>query len=147
MNIFGMYISILTTTVQSTFGSVAILLLILGFFGLVIAGIATQMSELEVKMEGIWYCSELKMQISLSDPNGSFLTEEGERIRCRCNAFPVKYYYGMIELYCWEWEHPHYKHGKTLFSGKIKKFEEMSMVVYDRKSNRDYTFMRTDKVG
>ena len=98
-------------------------------------------------MEGIWYCSELKMQISLSDPNNSFLMEDGERIRCRCNAFYVKYYYGMIELYCQEWEHPRYKHGKTLFAGKIEKYSEMSMVVYDQKASRKYTFMRTDKIG
>ena len=68
-------------------------------------------------------------------------------IRCRCNAVVTKYDYAMVELYCQEWDHPRYKHGKTLFAGRIKKFGEMSMVVHSSKANRKYTFMRTDKTG
>lgn len=123
------------------------LIMVLGIFCLVIAGSITQIRDREDRLVGIWYCSELKMQISLSDPNGSFVTEDGVRIRCRCNAFPVKYYYGMIELYSQEWEHPRYKHGKTLFTGRIEKYSEMSMVVLNLKTKQEYTFMRTDKIG
>ena len=145
MNFVGaMHRNLLTVFAEPGFWK---LVIILGLFGLIIAGSITQIRDKEDKLVGIWYCSELKMQVSLSDPNGSFLTEDGVRIRCRCNAFPVKYYHGMIELYSQEWEHPCYKHGKTLFAGRIEKYDGMYMVVHDLKANQKYTFMRTDKIG
>lgn len=145
MGVLGLpYWNLLALSLEPGFWKI---ILILSIFGISIAGSIRQIRDREDKLEGIWYCRELKMQVSLSDPNGSFLTEGGVRIRCRCNAFPVKYYYGMIELYSQEWEHPRYKHGKTLFAGRIEKYSEMSMVVHDLKTNREYTFMRTDKIG
>ena len=99
------------------------------------------------EMEGIWYCRELKIQISLSDPNNAFLMKNGERIQCRCDACATKHNIGMLDMYCREWEHPRYKHGKTLFRADILSYSEMTMDIYDRKTRRKYTFVRTDKIG
>ena len=99
------------------------------------------------EMDGIWYCRELKIQISLADPNNAFIMQSGEIIQCRCEKEATKHNIGMIDVFCREWKHPCYKYGKTFFRADILQYNEMSLVVYDRKAHWEYTFVRTDKIG
>ena len=55
------------------------------------------------EMDGIWYCRELKIQISLADPNNAFLVQSGEKIQCRCEKEATKHNIGMIDVFCREW--------------------------------------------
>ena len=99
------------------------------------------------EMEGIWYCAELKMQISLTDPDNAFVMENGERIQCRSEVSTIQYKIGYLLVLCREWNHPGHKYGQTLLAADIERYSEMRMVVRDRKKRREYTFVRTDKIG
>ena len=99
------------------------------------------------EMEGIWYCAELKMQISLTDPDNAFVMENGERIQCRSEVSTTQYKIGYLLVLCRVCNHPGYKQGQTLLAADINRYSEMRMVVRDRKKRREYTFVRTDKMG
>ena len=135
-----------TVSIQPVLGTVIQWVCILGFFAFCIIGLFTKIRDVESR-EGIWYCKELKMQISLTDPSNTFMMIDGERIQCRCEMYYVKHTQGILEVYSNEWEHPGYKHGKTVFAAEVQTYSEMSMVVQHRKTKKEYTFVRTDKVG
>lgn len=128
---------------QPGFGVVAVLVGTLGFFCLIIWGLTSKTRDNEA-MEGVWYCKELQMQISFTDPRDAFLMQNGVKIQCRSDTYVAKYH-DILELYCQEWELPGLAHGKTLFTAEIRQYKDLSMVVYDRKAGREYTFVRTDK--
>ena len=121
-------------------------ILLICFFVIGIVSLFAKIRDVESR-EGIWYCKELKMQISLTDPNNSFLMCNDGKICCRCEMHYAKHTRGILEVYCQEWEHPEYKHGKMLFTAQVQEYSEMSMVVSHRKTKKEYTFVRTDKVG
>ncbi len=136
----------LTITSQTDYSTTVFLVSFSVLFVLAIIFWVRKIRAVE-EMYGIWYCRELKIQISLTDPNNTFLMQSGEKIQCRCEIEATKHNVGMIDVFCREWEHPRYKYGKTLFRADVLQYNERSLVVYDRKAHREYTFVRTDKIG
>jgi len=130
-------------SLQHTIGVLLRNMAIVGFFVFVIIGIYKQYKK-AASMEGIWYCQELKLQVSLDDYQNAFFMDNGEKILCKC------YLSGNgrnLDVYCREFEHPKYRNGKTILGAEVRHYEDMSMRVYDRKTWQEYTFVRTDKVG
>lgn len=127
---------------QHSIGTILLWAGIIGFFVLVIVMLVKQQKAFE-EWEGVWYSRELNMQISFTDPKNSFLMQNGEKIRCYCDRFQDKRYHGIIEVYCQEFDHPVYRHGKTLFKANIISLNENTMIV---KECQEYTFVRTDIV-
>ena len=128
---------------QHTIGTIMFLAGLVGFCVFVIIGIYKQYNAV-VSMEGVWYCRELKLQISLNDYQNAFFMENGEKILCKC------YLSGNgknLDVYCREFEHPKYRNGMTILAAEVKHYGDMSMRVYDRKSLQEYAFVRTDKIG
>lgn len=130
-------------SIQHTIGVLLILAGVVGFFTFGIIVIYKQYKTAE-SMEGVWYCRELKLQVSLDDYQNAFFMENGEKILCKC------YLSGNgknLDVYCREFEHPKYRNGKTILAAEVRHYENMSMRVYDRKTWQEYTFARTDKIG
>ena len=134
------------TASQSNQATLVEIILMICFFAFCIAGLFLKIRDVESR-EGIWYCKDLKMQVSLTDPNDSFLMHDGAKIRCRCEMYYAKHTRGILEVYSNEWGHPEYIHGKMIFKAQVQEYNEMSMVVYHRKTKNKYTFVRTDKIG
>ena len=128
---------------QHSIETVLLIMGIIGLFAFVIWGIWKQDQELE-SMEGVWYCAELNMQVSLDDYQNAFFLDNGEKVWCKCYLSVSKI--TVLEVFCREYEHPQYRHGKTIFVGDVKHYDGMSMRVYGRRSRREYMFVRTDKV-
>ena len=129
-------------SIQHTIGVLLTLAGVVGFFTFGIIVIYKQYKTAE-SMEGVWYCRELKLQVSLDDYQNAFFMENGEKILCKC------YLSGNgknLDVYCREFEHPKYRYGETIFVGDVRNYENMSMRVFGRRSRREYTFVRTDKV-
>ena len=128
---------------QHSFFAILEFLGAIGFLAVVIILVCKRSDEIASR-DGIWYCSELKMQISLDDYENAFFMDSGEKVRCK--SYLSLNRTCVLQVFCREYEHPKYRYGETIFVGDVRNYENMSMRVFRRRSRREYTFVRTDKV-
>ena len=128
---------------QHNIETVLMLLGIIGFFAFAI-WITLKNDQRIAAMEGTWYCEELMIQVSFDDYHNAFWMDNGEKIWCSCYIASSREG-DILEVYCREYEHPRYRHGKTILKVEIRQYRDTSMVVYGWKSRREYTFVRIDK--
>ena len=128
---------------QHRIGAILKFTAFMGILALIFVCIYKQSKKVET-WDGVWYCEELKMQISLVDYQNAFFMDDGEKIQCKCYLSNLG---DALEVFCNEREHSRYRFGKTIFVAEIKQYEDMLMRVIEKESRREYTFVRTDKIG
>lgn len=87
---------------------------------------------------GIWYCDELQMQISFEDDTASAVVD-GKKIPCIWETDGEE---KRISVRCSEDGYPGYAAGASLFTAKITRLEDNTLVVYEESSGNTYTFLK-----
>ena len=88
---------------------------------------------------GVWYCEEYQIQISFESGTHSYVTIDGEPIRCTTgNDRGSRWLY----LCCDERRNEHYMRGESVFGGELVYLDEETLVLEDERGI-EYRFVRS----
>ena len=92
--------------------------------------------------DGVWYCEELKIQLSFDDNQDTFMEKDGIKIRCRWENHPNS---PELLVLCQGSNTFGYKLGDVVFSGQFIELTNNKLVVEDSQTGEQYTFIRQDE--
>ena len=91
--------------------------------------------------EGVWYCDELKIQLSFTLDEETYAIINGEKVICVWGNNTGSSYFSVIVQ---ENGVEGYQIGESFFLGKYKTLTDSELVLEDRESGILYSFVRVD---
>lgn len=90
---------------------------------------------------GVWYCEELQAQLAFDKESETYMMINGEKVVCSwINEIGSTYFY----ICCEEKNHPYYKLGATIFSGKVTHLDDENEYIITGENDVEYVFVRID---
>ena len=101
-----------------------------------------------VPIDGMWYCEELKLQLSFENVYDSFLIVDGKKIPC---SYSNEHGTGIIDVSFLDDSFHAFDYDQIFFTGRCDYWDEEKMIVTEwldtegNKKGNQYTFVRVDK--
>lgn len=94
--------------------------------------------------EGAWYCEELGLQLAFDTENDSYITVDGQRIKCICGNDKGS---DFMYVLCQAPKSPYFHLGETVFGGRFVRLEGNSLTLYSSDHDAEFIFLRQDTVN
>lgn len=89
--------------------------------------------------EGIWYCSELEMQLDFQDETSCFLIYEREKVIC---ALGYERGSSWLSVGCQDPNTTHFMLGEEVFGAEFVSLESDRLVLLEAKTGTEYCFLK-----
>lgn len=94
--------------------------------------------------DGIWYCSELKMQLDFQDESNCFYIYEGDKIKCGLGYDKGS---SWLSVGCQDDNTTHFFLGEEIWGGEFVSLDANKLTLIEVKTGTEYCFLRTQQEG
>lgn len=91
--------------------------------------------------DGEWYCDELQLLLSFSNPNNCYVKVNDEMIRCAAGSDKGS---SWLSVGCQDTDSNYYALGEEVFGGEFIYLDDEQLILFDPENNMQYIFIRTD---